>query len=106
MQPIAIGGFVPIDTVYAFEPIPAELTADEAKHILGAQVQVWTEYMKTPKKVEYMVFPRLSALAEVVWTPRERKDYADFRERLDVHLRRLDALDVSYFGRSNVAPPP
>jgi hexosaminidase len=95
-EPIAIGGFLPLDTVYAFEPVPAELTPEQARHILGAQAQVWTEYMKDGKKVEYMAYPRLTALAEVVWTPRERKDFADFRDRLATHLRRLDALDVNY----------
>ena len=81
-EPLAIGGFVPLETVYAFEPIPAELEPQFAKHVLGAQGQLWTEYMPQPKQVEYMAFPRLSALAEVVWTPKERKDYADFLVRL------------------------
>ncbi|MGH7531146.1 MAG: beta-N-acetylhexosaminidase, partial [Gemmatimonadales bacterium] len=95
-EPIAIGGFLPLDTVYAFEPIPAALTPAEARHVLGAQAQLWTEYMPTPKHVEYMAYPRLSALAEVVWTPRERKDFADFLGRLDAHLARLAILDVNY----------
>ena len=95
-EPIAIGGYLPIDTVYAFEPIPAELTPEQARHVLGAQAQLWTEYMPNPKKVEYMAFPRLTALAEVVWTPRERKDFGDFRARLVPHLQRLDRLDVNY----------
>jgi hexosaminidase len=93
---LAIGGYLPIDTVYAFEPVPAELSPEQARHVLGAQAQLWTEYMADPKRVEYMAFPRLAALAEVVWTPRDRKDFADFRRRLDTHLRRLDALDVAY----------
>ena len=95
-EPLAIGGFLPIDTVYSYEPVPAELEPRFAKHILGAQGQVWTEYIEGPKNVEYMAYPRVAALAEVVWTPRERKDFADFMTRLDTHLRRLDALDVSY----------
>jgi hexosaminidase len=95
-EPLAIGGLLPLDSVYGFEPIPAELEPQYAKHVLGAQGQLWTEYMPTPRQVEYMAFPRLTALAEVVWTPRERKDWADFRRRLDVHLRRLDALQVNY----------
>jgi hexosaminidase len=82
--------------VYAYEPVPAELTAGEARHVLGAQGQLWTEYMPNPKQVEYMAFPRLAALAEVVWTPRERKDFGDFMARLGPHLARLDILDVNY----------
>jgi hexosaminidase len=95
-EPIAIGGFLPLEKVYSFDPMPAELGPEFAKHVIGAQAQVWTEYMEGPKKVEYMVFPRLTALAEAVWTPLDRKDYADYRARLDAHLRRLDALDVNY----------
>ncbi|MDQ3950669.1 MAG: beta-N-acetylhexosaminidase [Gemmatimonadota bacterium] len=95
-EPLAIGGFLPLDSVYSFEPIPAELEPQYSKHVLGAQGQLWTEYMPTSQQVEYMAFPRMTALAEVVWTPKERKDRAAFRRRLDVHLRRLDALDVNY----------
>jgi hexosaminidase len=95
-EPLAIGGLLPLDSVYGFEPIPADLEPQYAKHVLGAQGQLWTEYMPTPERVEYMAYPRLTALAEVVWTPRERKDLADFRRRLEVHLRRLDGLTVNY----------
>jgi hexosaminidase len=95
-EPMAIGGFLPLDTVYAFEPVPAALTPEQAAHILGTQGQIWTEYQRNPKNVEYMVFPRLLALAEVAWTPRERKDFADFRTRLGTHLARLSILDVNY----------
>ena len=82
--------------MYGYEPIVAELSAEEAQHVLGAQAQLWTEYLATPRNVEYMAFPRLAALAEVVWTPAASKDYADFLERLPEHLERLDALDVNY----------
>ena len=95
-EPLAIGGFLPIDTVYSYEPVPAELEPQFVSHILGAQAQMWTEYIEGPKSVEYMAFPRLSALAEVLWTPRDRRDFGDFTKRLSVHLARLDALDVSY----------
>lgn len=95
-EPFAIGGFLPLDTVYAFEPVPAVLTAEQAKHILGAQAQLWTEYIPNPKAAEYMAYPRLSALAEVVWTQKSRRDYADFSNRLQTHVRRLDAMDVNY----------
>ena len=95
-EPLAIGGYVPLETVYAFEPIPAELEPSQRSRVLGAQAQLWTEYMKGPKQVEYMAFPRLTALAEVVWTPVERRNYRDFLTRLDDHLLRLAILDVAY----------
>lgn len=95
-EPLAIGGFLPIDSVYAYEPVPAELTPAEATHILGVQANVWTEYMKTWDHVEYMVFPRLFALSEIAWAEPERKDVEAFRARLDWHLARLDALGVNY----------
>lgn len=95
-EPMAIGGFLPLDTVYAYEPIPPALDSLQAKHVLGTQGQIWTEYQRTPKNVEFMVFPRLVALAEVAWTPRERKDFGDFTARLTQHFKRLNALDVNY----------
>jgi hexosaminidase len=95
-EPLAIGGFLPLDTVYSYDPMPAELEPRFAKHVLGAQGQVWTEYIKGPKNVEYMAYPRMSALAEVLWTPLGRKDYANFLLRLTEQLQRLDALDVNY----------
>ena len=95
-EPLAIGGYLPLETVYAFEPIPAELEAAQRGRVLGAQVQLWTEYMNGPKQVEYMAFPRLTALAEVVWTPAARRNYRDFLTRLDDHVKRLAILDVSY----------
>jgi hexosaminidase len=95
-EPLAIGGFVPLETVYSFEPVPSELEPQYVKHVLGGQANVWTEYMPNPKKVEYMAFPRLTALAEVVWTPKEKKDYANFLVRLREHVTRLRALDVNF----------
>jgi hexosaminidase len=95
-EPLAIGGFLPIDTVYSYEPVPPQLEPQFASHILGAQGQLWTEYMEGPKNVEYMAFPRLSALSEVLWTSRDRRDFGDFTKRLVTHLARLDALDVNY----------
>jgi hexosaminidase len=84
--------------------MPAELEPEFARHVLGGQAQVWTEYMKDPKKVEYMAFPRLTALAEAVWTPLDRKSWPDYRARLDAHLRRLNALDVNYRMPEAVGP--
>jgi len=100
-QPLAIGGFLPLKKVYSFEPIPEELTPEEAQYILGAQGNVWSEYLVNEKYVEYMAFPRACALAEVTWTPPERKDWWDFLSRLQGFLHHLGALDVNYF-RGNV----
>ena len=95
-EPLAIGGYLPLDTVYAFEPVPSALTAGEARYVLGAQGQLWTEYIPDAKRAEYMVFPRVCALAEVLWTPPEERDYGDFTRRLVTHLQRLAVLDVNY----------
>jgi hexosaminidase len=103
-EPPAIGGFLPLDTVYAYEPIPPALDSAQARHVLGTQGQIWTEYQRTPKNVEYMVFPRLIALAEVAWTPKEQKDFADFTARLAKHLSRLRVLDVNYRGLPGELP--
>lgn len=92
----AIGGFTSLEKAYSYEPVPAELTAEEAKHVLGAQGQLWTEYMPNPKHVEYMAYPRLCALSEVFWLPKDQKNYAEFATRMEDHLKRLDVLDVNY----------
>jgi len=92
----AIGGHLPLETVYGFEPIPEELTADESRRVLGAQAQIWTEYLPTPGHVEYMAFPRLIALSEVTWSPKERKNYPEFLTRLGVHEERLQLLNVNF----------
>ena len=95
-EPLAIGGFLPLEKVYHFNPIPKELTEEESKYVLGAQGNVWTEYMKTEKQVEYMAFPRVVALSEVVWSSPENKNYSDFINRLEQYQKRLDQLDVNY----------
>jgi hexosaminidase len=96
-QPPAFGGRTTLEVVYSFNPIPDELTPEEARHILGAQGNVWTEHMKTESHVEYMAYPRAVALAEILWTPREKQSFPDFQERLARHFKRLDVLDVNYF---------
>lgn len=95
-EPLAIGGFLPMDSVYAFEPVPPALTTAEAVHVLGAQAQLWTEYIQTPKDLEYMAFPRLVALSEVLWTGKDQRNFSDFMRRMSVHELRLQALDVNY----------
>jgi len=95
-EPLAIFGLTPLEKVYSYEPIPAEMTPEQAKHVLGSQGQHWTEYISTTDKLDYMAYPRLTALNEVLWSPRERGSYADFLTRLRTHLRRLDGLGVKY----------
>jgi hexosaminidase len=95
-EPLAIGGFTTLERVYGFEPVPPELTPEEARHVLGAQANVWTEYIPTGDQVEYMVLPRMLALAEVVWTPAAERSWPDFLRRLPDQLARLDALQVNY----------
>ncbi|MBD3225878.1 MAG: family 20 glycosylhydrolase [Caldithrix sp.] len=96
-EPLAIGGYTTLKEVYHFNPIPQVLTAEEAKHILGVQGNVWTEYINTPDHVEYMAYPRACALSEVGWTKKENRNYVNFLNRMDRHYKRLDALDVNYF---------
>ncbi len=95
-EPLAIHGHLPLETVYAFEPIAPALTAVEVARILGVQGQIWTEYLPTPALVEYMTFPRACALAEVAWSAPSRRDYSGFLERLRPHLVRLDLAGVKY----------
>ena len=95
-EPFAIGGFLPLDTVYSYEPVPSQLRDRDKERIIGAQANVWTEYMKTPEHVEYMLMPRMLALAEIVWSPAEAKDFENFLKRIEWHLARLDALGVNY----------
>ncbi|MCX6247878.1 MAG: family 20 glycosylhydrolase [Bacteroidetes bacterium] len=95
-EPKAIGGYITLKKVYSYEPIPGELTKEEAKYILGAQGNLWTEFIATPEHAEYMAIPRMIALAEVTWTPKSLKNWIDFRKRMDTEFRRLDLLKVNY----------
>lgn len=95
-EPLAIGGFLPLEKVYSFNPIPDELTPEESKYILGAQGNVWTEYMPDSKQVEYMVFPRILAMSEVDWSKPENKNFEDFVSRVEHFHQRLKALDINY----------
>lgn len=95
-EPLAIGGYTPLDKVYAYEPIPKELKVDEQKYIMGAQANVWTEYILNEKQVEYMSMPRMAALAEVLWTMPEIKNETNFLTRLEKHFLLLDKMHVNY----------
>lgn len=93
---VTIGSYLPLEKVYSYDPVPAALNAEQAKHILGAQGNLWTEYITNPSKVEYMLFPRIMALSEAVWTPKEKKDWEDFERRLPMLLKRLDDQHINY----------
>ncbi|MGN8067729.1 beta-N-acetylhexosaminidase [Mucilaginibacter sp. 22184] len=96
-EPLAIGGFLPLYVVYNYNPRPTALTADQQKHILGVQANMWTEYVSTNNKLEYMLFPRAIALAEVGWTKTENKNYEDFAsKRLPVVLESIERSGVNY----------
>ena len=94
-EPLAIGGYTTVQKVYSYEPIPAELKPEEHKYILGAQGNVWTEYILTPEHVEYMAVPRMLALAEVLWTPKEKRNEADFIARLEREFPMLETMKVN-----------
>ncbi len=93
---LTIGSFLPLDKIYNYNPIPAVLNATEAKHILGAQGNVWTEYIANEKKLEYMIFPRMIALSEALWTSKANKNWTNFEKRLPIILERLDNKKINY----------
>ncbi len=96
IEPLAIGGLTTLEKAYSYEPIPEELSPEQAKHILGAQGNVWTEYMPKSEQVEYMAYPRACALAEAVWSPKGKRNWADFVKRIQPHMNRLDAAGVKF----------
>lgn len=95
-EPLAIGGYLPVRMVYDYEPIPDTLTPEQAFHIIGLQANLWTEYIKDTKQLEYMLLPRLAALAEVQWTPQGTKDYDDFLRRMEAMFRLYDHCGYNY----------
>lgn len=95
-EPKAIGGFLPLEIVYEFDPIPQELTQNDAEYILGGQANIWTEYMHDEKDVEYMIYPRLFAMAEVLWTNKTNLSYDHFIDRLKNNIPHLDNLKINY----------
>ena len=94
-EPLAMGGPTTLKTMYEYEPVPEVLTPEEARYIIGVEGCVWTEYMDSPERVEYMAWPRMCAIAETGWTQTD-KDWDGFTRRLETHLGRLDRLDVGY----------
>lgn len=95
-EPHAIGGFTDIKEAYSYEPVPKELTGNAVRHILGSQFHLWSEYFPHTRHVEYMAFPRACAFSEVLWSPKEMRNYDSLMSRLPFHLDRLTALDVNF----------
>ncbi|MCL3779890.1 beta-hexosaminidase [Prolixibacteraceae bacterium JC049] len=96
VEPVAIGGYTTLAESYSYDPQPKEIAADKAKHILGTQGNVWTEYMYTAAIAEYRIYPRIIALAEVNWTPKAKKNYEDFEKRMNNQFVRLDKHNINY----------
>lgn len=94
MEPMSIGGYLPLQKVYSYEPIPASLTADQARHIKGVQANLWTEYIGSTEKVEYMSMPRMAAIAEVAWSS-SGKDWTDFSQRMEAQYQRYALWGVN-----------
>lgn len=99
-EPLAQGGYLPMEKVYDYEPIPEELNKQESQHVLGAQANVWTEYITNIPHLEYMIFPRLCALSEVVWSPKDSKDFTDFQSRMEETYPLLKLYNINYCDHS------
>ena len=95
-EPVAIGGYTNLEKVYSLNPIPSELTLEESKYIMGAQANLWAEYIKTPQHVEYMLFPRLLALSEAVWGTSNPSEYKNFENRVVQQFDKLDKKGINY----------
>ena len=101
-QPYAIGGYTPIKKVYSYDPVPVDsLTAEECRHILGVQANTWTEYIQTPEHLEYMMFPRALAVAEIGWTSQELRTWEDFKPRMNAHISKLQGMGIRTFTLSD-----
>ena len=96
LEPLAGGGYLPISKVYTYEPVPEGLTNEEANRILGAQGCLWGEFVPSPEQAEYMILPRIAALAEVVWSPKESRNWSDFAGRLERQMKRYEASGYTY----------
>ena len=97
MDSVTIGGFLPFEKVYSYEPVPKELNAQQATYVLGAQGNLWTEYVANPSKAEYQLFPRLSALSEVLWSTKENKNWPAFQDKMKTQYGRYKIWGANYF---------
>jgi hexosaminidase len=94
---LAIGGYLPLEMVYSYDPLPADLTKTEQKYIIGLQANLWSEYLNSPDYMEYMAYPRMFATGETGWTPLLKKDFEDFMARFEVQKKRYDIIGINYF---------
>ncbi|MGF1924522.1 MAG: family 20 glycosylhydrolase, partial [Bacteroidia bacterium] len=105
-EPLTIGGLSSYAKVYAYDPVPKELTVDQQKYILGVQANIWSEYIETPSKVEFMLLPRLLSLSEIAWSKLSNKDFKNFsEERVPLHLARLDKTSTNYWVPTALGQP-
>ena len=95
-EPPGYPGFLPLEKVYSFEPVPADLSKEDSHYIIGAQACVWSEYISTTSNLEYTIFPRICAMSEVIWSPAEKKDFSGFKERLETEFQRLKLYKINY----------
>ena len=95
-EPLCIGGFLPVERVYSFEPYTEDMTDEEKSHIIGVQANLWTEYISTNEHLEYMLLPRLSALSEVQWCEADEKDYERFLQNMNGMARIYEILGYNY----------
>ena len=102
-EPRANGGFIPLEKVYAYNPMPKALTPEEGKHVLGVQANLWTEYVLNEPHAEYMLFPRILALAEVAWTPQALRKYPDFLSRVNYHVPALKKRGINVYPLRRIA---
>jgi hexosaminidase len=93
---VTIGGYLTLKMVYDYEPIPKQLSKDDEKYVIGAQANLWTEYIANPRKLEYMLFPRLTALSEVLWSSKENKNWGNFQNKLTTQFKRYDFWNWNY----------
>ncbi|MCB0628450.1 MAG: family 20 glycosylhydrolase [Lewinella sp.] len=95
-EPIAFGGYVPLSKVYSFDPVVDSMSSDQKKHILGAQANLWSEFVTNEQESEYMLYPRLAALAEVLWTPEAKKSWPGFSAKIPSLFKRFDLMGLTY----------
>jgi hexosaminidase len=95
-EPLSIGGYLPLQRVYEFDPMPEKLAPEFQAHVLGGQANLWAEYIPNFPQVEYMMFPRLGALSEADWSPKENRDWDDFQKRTALNEQRLTEMGVNY----------
>ncbi len=95
-EPLAWGGYTPLSKVYKFDPVVDEMTKEEAKYVLGGQANLWSEYIPTKKQSQYMIYPRLAALSETLWSPKEFRNWNNFSSRMITMFSRYDYLGINY----------